>query len=129
MIIVHGRVPLLEDAEEQAMEIFEVLANESRLEPGCISYELFFNVEFPNELLIIQQWESVEHMEAHFRTDHMAWFLEQLPDLIDGQVTTTHYQTYTEEELEQEVATTIGSKTNDPQEDLVIETPKGVTVH
>ena len=129
MIIVHGRVPLLEDAQEQAMEVFEVMATETREEHGCISYELFFNVEAPNELLIIQQWESVEDMEAHFRSDHMAWFLDQLPDLIDGQVTTTHYQTYAEEGIVEGEVELVEVEAAEPQEELVIEAPEGVTVH
>ncbi|MEP3429516.1 MAG: putative quinol monooxygenase [Roseibium sp.] len=46
----------------------------TRKEPGCISYELFQNIEDPDSLVFVEKWETREHLAAHFETPHLiAW--------------------------------------------------------
>lgn len=128
MIIVHGRIPLLGEARDQALDLIAVMAHETRQEPGCLSYEYFISAEDPNLILLIQQWQSSEAMEAHFETDHLAWFLEQLPNVIDGEVITTHYQTYPGELLDED-EDEVDSILEPMEDELVLEAPSGETVH
>lgn len=42
-----------------------------RHEDGCGKYEYYFSEKDPNELLLIEMWESKAHQQAHIATPHM----------------------------------------------------------
>lgn len=41
-------------------------------EEGCIRYEYYSSENHDNELLLIEQWESKAHQQAHIEQPHMA---------------------------------------------------------
>ena len=43
-----------------------------RCEDGCIRYDYYLSEKDPNELLLIEQWESREHQQVHIKQPHMA---------------------------------------------------------
>ena len=43
-----------------------------RAENGCIRYDYYYADENPNELLLIEAWESKEHQQIHITQPHMA---------------------------------------------------------
>ena len=43
-----------------------------RAEDGCYRYDYYFSEKDPNELLLIEQWESREHQQVHIKQPHMA---------------------------------------------------------
>ncbi|MEP3047442.1 MAG: putative quinol monooxygenase [Roseibium sp.] len=46
----------------------------TRREPGCITYDLFQNMEDPDSLVFVEKWESREALSAHFEAPHLiAW--------------------------------------------------------
>lgn len=46
----------------------------TRKEPGCICYDLYQNIEDPDSLVFVEQWETREALAAHFETPHLiAW--------------------------------------------------------
>lgn len=46
----------------------------TRLEKGCISYDLFEDINNPETLSFIERWETREDLTAHFHTPHLqAW--------------------------------------------------------
>lgn len=42
-----------------------------RAEVGCYRYDYYFSEADPNELLLIEQWESQEHQQVHIKQPHM----------------------------------------------------------
>ena len=46
----------------------------SRAEPGCDDYTFCQEVSDPNVLRINELWQSMDDLEAHFATPHMAKF-------------------------------------------------------
>lgn len=40
-------------------------------EDGCICYDYYFSEKDPNELLLLERWESKAHQQAHLTTPHM----------------------------------------------------------
>lgn len=42
-----------------------------RNEDGCIKYDYYLSEKDPNELLLIEQWESKEHQQIHITLPHM----------------------------------------------------------
>jgi|TARA_Y100000310_G_scaffold321335_1_gene378821 quinol monooxygenase YgiN len=92
MIIVHGTFPVKADLRDEALTLMRQMAVASKTEEGCISYEFYVGLSEPNSLLLFQEWESVDALQSHFETEHMAEFLKQLPDVLDGEVSTRRYE-------------------------------------
>ena len=59
-----------EDKIEEAIKIFDELAQKSRLEKGCIAYNLYQDLNDKTILTMIEEWESEESLESHRNTEH-----------------------------------------------------------
>lgn len=42
-----------------------------RAENGCIKYDYYLSEKEPDELLLIEQWETKKHQEIHLTMPHM----------------------------------------------------------
>lgn len=91
MIIVHGTIPIRPDCREQALNLARRMADATREELGCISYDFYIGLSNPNTLMLFQEWENMESLMGHFQTEHMDEFLKQLPDVVSGEITTKRY--------------------------------------
>ena len=92
MIIVKGSIPVRADQQQDAVDLVQALAQASREEVGCLSYEVFLQADAPEVIVIWQQWATVEALEDHFASAHVDAFLEAIPDLIDGEVTSARFE-------------------------------------
>ena len=50
----------------------EGIVDAVRAEDGCYRYDYYFSEKDPNELLLIEAWESKEHQQIHIAQPHMA---------------------------------------------------------
>ncbi len=91
VIIVHGTIPVKEESRDEALDLARTMAAATRTEPGCLSYDFYVGLTEPNKLMLFQEWETMEALMEHFKTDHMEAFLRELPDLLDGEITTRRY--------------------------------------
>ena len=53
-----------------------------RGENGCIRYDYYLSEKDPNELLLIEQWETKNHQQVHIEQPHMAKLREFKGDYI-----------------------------------------------
>lgn len=109
MIIVHGTIPLKPESLDEAIALAREMAGATQAEPGCLSYDFYVGVSDPHALLLFQEWETMDALMAHFKTEHMEVFLRELPRLLNGEISTRRYavqvmdeesETSTELELE-----------------------------
>lgn len=42
-----------------------------REEAGCVKYDYYLSEKNPRELLLVEQWESRQHQQAHLTQPHM----------------------------------------------------------
>ena len=42
-----------------------------RAENGCLKYDYYLSEKDPNELLLVEQWESKDHQQSHLTQPHM----------------------------------------------------------
>lgn len=91
MIIVHGTIPILEDQRDRALDLARIMAEATREEPGCVSYDFYIGLRDPNTLMLFQEWEDMDALMAHFQTEHMESFLRELPEVTSGEITTRRY--------------------------------------
>ena len=60
----------------------EGIVDEVRKEDGCIRYDYYLSEKDPDEILLIEAWESKKHQEIHIEQPHMARLRELKPDFV-----------------------------------------------
>lgn len=60
----------------------EGIVDAVRKEDGCIRYDYYFSEKDPDEILLIEAWESKKHQEIHIEQPHMARLRELKPDYV-----------------------------------------------
>lgn len=68
----------------------EGIVDAVRAENGCIRYDYYYSEKDPNELLLVEAWETKEHQQIHLDQPHMV----QLRALKDGYIATTTLKEY-----------------------------------
>lgn len=53
-----------------------------RAEDGCHKYDYYLSEKDPNEILLIEQWETKQHQQVHIKQPHMAQMREFKNDYI-----------------------------------------------
>lgn len=53
-----------------------------RAEDGCFKYDYYLSESDPNEILLIEQWETKQHQKIHITQPHMALLREFKNDYI-----------------------------------------------
>lgn len=71
-IIAHARAK--PGKEAQAREILQALMVPTRLEEGCIDYDLHQSEEDPSSFVFYENWTSPEALEAHAKSPHITHF-------------------------------------------------------
>ena len=54
----------------------------TRLEAGCLQYDLHKNHEAPGHFLFFENWESRELWQAHMNADHLAAYQSATQDAV-----------------------------------------------
>ena len=91
MIVVQGNIPLKAEARDRAIKLAMEIEGISKQEVGCLGYQFYVALTDPLELVLFQQWESVEALRKHYQTDHMNKFMKELPELVSGDIVTRRY--------------------------------------
>ncbi len=60
----------------------EGIVDAVRKEDGCIRYDYYFSEKDPDEILLIEAWESKKHQEIHIEQPHMARLRELKPNFV-----------------------------------------------
>lgn len=63
-------------------KVANICAAETRLEPGCISYEFLLSTEDNVTGIFIEEWESQEALDLHMKTPHFLTFAQNSRDLL-----------------------------------------------
>lgn len=91
MIVVSGTVRIRPDLRDEAIQKAIWMQGLTQAEPGCISYRFYADLEDPNLFRIFEEWESDPHLQAHFKTAHMAEFNKALSQLVAERPNVTRY--------------------------------------
>lgn len=78
MIKVIARSIIKENHLSDALQIYELLVAETIKESGCITYELFQELNNPNNLTLIEEWEDIEALQHHTQMPHFITLVEKL---------------------------------------------------
>jgi len=74
MIVINARVTVRDGQVARMKQAMAEMERASRTEPGCFEYAFATDVSDPTIVRIVERWESLEALRAHFATPHMAAF-------------------------------------------------------
>lgn len=74
MLIVTGVIEIAPDGVETARAAALEMMTETRKEDGCIVYEFSQVIGSETRFRVYEEWQSEDHLKAHFQTPHMAVF-------------------------------------------------------
>jgi len=91
MIVIAGKVAVRPERRDEAVRSALAMAEATRKEDGCITYQFSGDLADTNSIFIFEEWENDEALARHFQTEHMRLFREQLPRLLAGPSTVKRY--------------------------------------
>ena len=68
--------------EQQLRRVLESFVAPTRLEDGCIQYDLFVDLDHPNKFTFIEQWASRDALIKHGQSAHIQEGRKHFPDLL-----------------------------------------------
>jgi quinol monooxygenase YgiN len=86
MIIVNATITVKPGERDNIILTSNDLFESTRLEKGCISYNLFASTEDDNVLMMIEQWENFGDLEAHMQTEQFLSYVKDIEDMIDKNI-------------------------------------------
>lgn len=93
MQIVYAVLPLSPDHRTEALEATRTIAEKSREEPGVIDYRVGTDVEDPNTLRFVEQYEDAAAVAAHLETAHYQQYEDAvIPDMLAGEPEITQFE-------------------------------------
>jgi quinol monooxygenase YgiN len=78
MIVISGTLTYVPESEDLVRAACIAVAEETRREEGCISYEFFADLTGPGRVHVFEEWESDEALAAHGASAHIAAFRDAL---------------------------------------------------
>ncbi len=84
MIIVTAKFTAKPGMRQKIVEISQKAIELTRKEEGCISYNLLKNSGDDKTLMYYEEWESLDALRVHLKTDHILEAREARKDLIEG---------------------------------------------
>ena len=86
MIMVTAKITAKPGEKDKIILKSQNLIKSTRLELGCISYNLYASTEDDDTLLMFEQWENHDVLKLHMVTKHFKSFNESIKDNIAKEV-------------------------------------------
>lgn len=81
MIIVTGSALVKPGSLDEAIEVSLRHVRRSRTEPGCLSHAVHQDVEDPNRLVFVEEWEDADALRTHFAVPESLELVTALAEL------------------------------------------------
>jgi len=72
MVHILARIAVKPEAADAARAVLTTLVTQSRLEPGCISYQLYQQAAAPHLFQTVEDWTDQAAVDAHMSSPHIA---------------------------------------------------------
>lgn len=91
MIVIAGKIQVKPERRDEARKAALDMVEATRRESGCLSYAFYADLVEPATFFLFEEWESDAALGAHFQTEHMARFQQQIPALLAAPPTIKRY--------------------------------------
>lgn len=92
MIRVVAKSVFPAEALSKALELYRLVAKETRMEAGCVEYVIARDTKEAGVLTVIECWESRAALDAHMQTPHFTEYIPQLNALRTAAETAVYEQ-------------------------------------
>ena len=92
MIVVNATVKASQQDIASLKEAVATMETASRAEAGCQDYTFSVELNDPDVLRITEKWDTVEALQAHFSTPHMAAFQSAMGAMASPSVDVKFYE-------------------------------------
>ena len=83
MIIVTLRIKAPGNRRKDFLDSVRLMLGPTKVQPGCISCDFYQDLNDPDALLYVEEWQSRQNLEHHVKSDLYRIILS-LMDLSDG---------------------------------------------
>jgi len=84
MITIVAKSIIKQGKKEDFKVLAEKLIRESRKEKGCISYNLYEDINDSNTLAFIEEWTNEEAIKIHNKSKHFTSIVPKLSELRES---------------------------------------------
>lgn len=81
MIRINVTIKVSSEVRAQVVELLREMSGLSRLEKGCIGYEILENTRLVNVLMIIETWENEALLAIHKESEHFTRIIPRVREL------------------------------------------------
>jgi quinol monooxygenase YgiN len=92
MIVVTAKMKVKPDFKNQFMIETEPLIKHSRSEKGCLSYNLYTDIDDPNQLVMLEFWEDMDSLDSHMDSVHFKAFGNAIPKYLADEIDIFKYE-------------------------------------
>ena len=96
MIMVQSTFHLVAESKSEVLNLMKDMSRVCRQEHGCQNYEYFEGLTDTNQIVLLQEWENADCLQAHYQTAHMEEFLGKLGNYLESEVITRSYASQNE---------------------------------
>ena len=82
MIVLDVKFNLKDDCSDEAVAAMKVVAAETLKENGCAEYRFALPISDGLPIVLFEEWESQDALNAHFETEHLAKFRATMKELL-----------------------------------------------
>jgi quinol monooxygenase YgiN len=78
-------IATIQTRPETAVTVAEALrgvAEQTRSEPGCLSYHVHRGLDDPTLLVTVEEWRTAEDIQRHFQMPYVTELVAQAPALL-----------------------------------------------
>jgi len=75
MIIVRTFMTVLPEKQKEVLQTLLSLMAPPGKEKGCLSYDIFSDIEDENVFNLISEWETRQHLDQHMKSDRFSVLL------------------------------------------------------
>ncbi len=76
------------DKRQEALDAAKALVKASRLEDGCVAYDVFESATIPEHLMICETWRDQQALDAHSSSDHFSRYVGILRSIAEMHLNT-----------------------------------------
>lgn len=92
MIVVMGTIEVEEGTIDGVKDALATMETATRAEPGCLTYAFATDISSPTTIRLVERWESMEALQEHFVSPHMAAFGEAVGGLAPKSIDIKSYE-------------------------------------
>ncbi|RLV50018.1 antibiotic biosynthesis monooxygenase [Nocardioides mangrovicus] len=83
---VIATIPIKPESVEELRPALIALAEGTRAEEGCLSYELFESAAAPGVFVTVEEWRGQDDLDAHMQTEHVGAALAAAEGHLAGDI-------------------------------------------